>query len=485
MKSKKVLFFAKAFVALCVVVMSFPSIAFGFAPSDLANLSLWLKADSLGLTDGTPVSSWTDSSGNNNNATQDTSDAQPIFKTNILQGKPVLRFDGVNDKLSETLSGVSNTNYTVFLVAKSVLATGSFRVALGYGSGTGGILWMGQFDSTNEITISGSQNGNDLKSGADTLTNHVYSAVLNSGTLYGYIDGVSAGSGIISDRPSDYLTIGSYSSNSLFWQGDIAEVIVYNSSLNDTDRQQVENYLNTKYINTPPVVSITNPVGGDNVRGAVLLTATASDDVSVSGVQFKLDTNTLIGDEITTGPYTLMWNNSNVSNGSHTISAVARDGSGNYATSTVSIVIRKNHSQYNTSRVISHFTNSSSPSISNILTPVSNMVSTTTSTSQIPVQDLSVTVLFPEPKASTTSITSFKKDLWFGMIDPDVMLLQKYLNTHGYTVALSGPGSLNNETSRFGSATKKALIKFQQANNITPTFGFFGPITRLKINSGL
>lgn len=30
------------------MVVFCPSVAFGFAPSDLSNLSLWLKADSLG-----------------------------------------------------------------------------------------------------------------------------------------------------------------------------------------------------------------------------------------------------------------------------------------------------------------------------------------------------------------------------------------------------------------------------------------------------
>lgn len=76
----------------------------------------------------------------------------------------------------------------------------------------------------------------------------------------------------------------------------------------------------------------------------------------------------------------------------------------------------------------------------------------------------------------------FTKSLWTQMIDPDVKELQKYLNTHGFPVALSGAGSLGNETTKFGNLTRDALIKFQLANKISPAVGFFGPITRGIVN---
>jgi hypothetical protein len=79
----------------------------------------------------------------------------------------------------------------------------------------------------------------------------------------------------------------------------------------------------------------------------------------------------------------------------------------------------------------------------------------------------------------------FTKSLWTQIIDPDVKELQKYLNTHGYPVALVGPGSLGNETEKFGNLTRDALIKFQIANDINPAVGFFGPITRAKINGSV
>ena len=70
------------------------------------------------------------------------------------------------------------------------------------------------------------------------------------------------------------------------------------------------------------------------------------------------------------------------------------------------------------------------------------------------------------------------RNLLSGSVGEDVKNLQKILNAQGFTVAASGPGSTGNETARFGALTRAAVIRFQKANNITPTAGYFGPITR-------
>ncbi len=67
-----------------------------------------------------------------------------------------------------------------------------------------------------------------------------------------------------------------------------------------------------------------------------------------------------------------------------------------------------------------------------------------------------------------------------GMNNPEVMTLQKYLNSKGYFVSLSGVGSPGFETNYFGELTKKALIKFQKANGLVPD-GIFGAKTREKM----
>jgi hypothetical protein len=85
---------------------------------------------------------------------------------------------------------------------------------------------------------------------------------------------------------------------------------------------------------TPPTASITAPAGGATVSGAsVTVSATASDNIAVAGVQFKLDGTTNIGAEDTISPYSVTWDTTAVPNGSHTLTAIARDGAGNTATS--------------------------------------------------------------------------------------------------------------------------------------------------------
>src|SRR3989344_2314470 len=78
---------------------------------------------------------------------------------------------------------------------------------------------------------------------------------------------------------------------------------------------------------------------------------------------------------------------------------------------------------------------------------------------------------------------TFTMNLTLGSTGTEVMPLQKFLNSKGFTVATSGAGSVGNETSYFGGLTAAATAKFQAANGISPAVGYFGPITRGKVNS--
>ncbi len=84
---------------------------------------------------------------------------------------------------------------------------------------------------------------------------------------------------------------------------------------------------------TPPSVSITSPGNGQTVKGTVSVSANASDNVGVVGVQFLLDNGVNGSAESTTAPYSVSWNTATVSDGSHTITAIARDAAGNSTTS--------------------------------------------------------------------------------------------------------------------------------------------------------
>lgn len=94
-----------------------------------------------------------------------------------------------------------------------------------------------------------------------------------------------------------------------------------------------------------------------------------------------------------------------------------------------------------------------------------------------PVGYTCVAKTLPTNQLPTTGY-SFTRDLQLGDTGSDVKALQQYLNTHGYTVATTGPGSPGNETDFFGSLTRASVIRFQKANNIYPSLGYFGPLTR-------
>src|SRR5256712_3468200 len=84
---------------------------------------------------------------------------------------------------------------------------------------------------------------------------------------------------------------------------------------------------------TPPTVSITAPTTGATVSGsAVMVSASASDNVGVAGVQFKMD-GVNLGAEVTLAPYSVSWNTTLATSGTHSLTAVARDAAGNTATS--------------------------------------------------------------------------------------------------------------------------------------------------------
>jgi glucose/arabinose dehydrogenase/PKD repeat protein len=98
----------------------------------------------------------------------------------------------------------------------------------------------------------------------------------------------------------------------------------------------------TSIADKPPTISLTSPAAG-TVSGTVTLKATASDDVGVSGVQFLVD-GAPFGAEDTTAPYEIPWPSTAVANGTHKISARARDTAAQTTTSSEVTVTVNNSS---------------------------------------------------------------------------------------------------------------------------------------------
>jgi glucose/arabinose dehydrogenase len=134
---------------------------------------------------------------------------------------------------------------------------------------------------------------------------------------------------------TDSLTIGSDPIYGQYFQGSIDEVRVYNTALTAA---QIQIDMTTPITSSgppdtqPPAVAITAPVANAQVSNIVNVTADASDNVGVIGVQFLVD-GVASGVEDPDAPYGLAWDTRTASNGAHTLTARARDAFGNTTTS--------------------------------------------------------------------------------------------------------------------------------------------------------
>lgn len=223
-----------------------------FLPSDLAGLALWLAADQItGLGDGAAVAQWSDASGLANHATQGTAAMRPLFKTNILNGKPVVRFDGVDDFLTHPVNAPGA--FTAFVVARRTTGgSADYQVALN------AIAPGNTFGATLALKASGSQNWghyiNSWKASSYSCldTWRIMAVVASAGGADTQAtDGTTEAQSDASRYPGDAYdrrSIGSDSSfNTGYLAGDLAEIILYNSALSVADRQKVEAYLSGKY----------------------------------------------------------------------------------------------------------------------------------------------------------------------------------------------------------------------------------------------
>lgn len=200
-------------------------------PNSLGGLAMWLKADSLTLTDGATVSAWTDSSGNSRNATL--SQGAPTFETNELNGKPVVRF-GANGDSGFTFPTMTNIR-TVFWVVKETAAAPHFLLGddttYHFHRGvSGGTLWDATYASAN------------IRNGTTKLNGTaVNGTTMPLGSGWKLVSLVTAGN-VEASRLSRDRSIAGRS-----WDGDVAEVIVYDRALTANEELLVGGYLAQKY----------------------------------------------------------------------------------------------------------------------------------------------------------------------------------------------------------------------------------------------
>lgn len=229
-----------------------------FSPSDITGLKLWLKADGTlwqdsarttpATADADPVGAWDDASGLGVHATQGTAGNRPTLKTNILNGKPVLRFDGSSDRMVSSASAATKP-FTVFAVFKA--ATVAVTSTMIGASATSGMHWrIDQGGAHPQQILLQDVGVIGASTGGQTTATHVDAVTYSSGGAWAfYLDGVAKGTGTDNQTFTASTTTIGYngSNNGELCNGDLAEIIKYDSVLSTADMNRVGNYLETKY----------------------------------------------------------------------------------------------------------------------------------------------------------------------------------------------------------------------------------------------
>ena len=216
-------------------------------PGGVGNSSsnlIWLDANQLGLTNNDPVSSWTDFSGNTNHATQGLGADQPTFLTGQINGMPVVDFDGSSEHLdfgthitSDAITILSvfqrdNTNVggLVTLQKHAVLEKSTITYAISDSPGATHTIAKstGSYSIFSMRTASGTGVNLNMTNGS-TDVDRTRNALLNRG------------SSAVGARITDGGSTG------LFFDGQIAELIIYNSRLSVAERDIIIASLAAKY----------------------------------------------------------------------------------------------------------------------------------------------------------------------------------------------------------------------------------------------
>lgn len=228
------------------------SVTSSFSPSDISGLKLWLKADAInGLSDGDPVATWEDSSGEGNDGTQSISLSRPSYQTNEINGLPIVRFDGTTGQWFDLPDFASSfTAAEIFIVIKinedppgATNRTGLWRFRGGGVSNTH-YPWV---DNTIYESFAADPRHTTVDPTPSLTSWRLYNVASATNDYTTRLDGTqlyNSGSNTVSIGTTVMLGAGD---GTYFLNGDVAEVIMYDSVLSSGDRNDVESYIASKY----------------------------------------------------------------------------------------------------------------------------------------------------------------------------------------------------------------------------------------------
>ena len=254
----------KRYLTVIILFTAFMGKAQVIYPPTIDSLVLWLSADSLSLSNDS-VNQWQDVSGRGNDFSQAVLSYQPrlLEADSVLNNKPVVIFDGINDYLNGgDILDVGINSRSIFIIGRCNSSTGTYLAKSIYAAGNNRYaLWYSSPDFYNfyietadfGVTSARSSGRYEIITSLINRTNRTLKTFFNS-NLSGTSINISD-SGYDFNSPYRFL-VGAYNDGSdnngvMFLQGLIAEIIIYNKALSDSERLGVEQYLRYKY--SPPI----------------------------------------------------------------------------------------------------------------------------------------------------------------------------------------------------------------------------------------
>lgn len=224
------------------------------APGDdfpKAGLELWLSAAKVERT-GDPITILKDQSGKGNDARRGASApntaANPALARDAASGQPVLRFSGAD--ISFGFERLSDIRTAIWVVSKDPAAYGKRNEKFVLGDSSNSDFHAGWTDDTILNTAVAGHTSQYLHDGKCWLNGRPVDA---KKTPFPKELGVITLISTAAVRANQVARDRNFSGRS--WQGDIAEILLYNVELGDADRQAVEKYLIRKYAIKPSAVA--------------------------------------------------------------------------------------------------------------------------------------------------------------------------------------------------------------------------------------
>lgn len=225
--------------------------------TSISGLRAHWRADTIGVSDGSSVSSWNDISGNAYTLTANSGE-EPFYDTfHTINGKPVVRFDYDPGRLlrnASVLSGLTGIHIFAVFQAPNDGAVGHnggfWRVSGGSASNPTQIPASdaSAYDGTGSTT----RKLSNSFAGSPYSNSWVYEVISTSSEWTSRFETVNAAT-TATNTPSFasefWLGASRDESNSTIYYGDMrfAEVVIFTGKLSTTDRNTVVHYFNTRY----------------------------------------------------------------------------------------------------------------------------------------------------------------------------------------------------------------------------------------------